>query len=241
MIEHIVALSGGADSSAMALRLRELNPDVPYRHVITPTGNELPEMIEHWVRLGELLGSPLLPVGVAGLESEIDRQGSLPNWRMRWCTRILKIEPYARFLSTIAPAISYVGLRADEPAREGGDYLNVLGIESRYPLRDWGWKRSDVLAYLDRRGVVIPKRTDCGLCFFQRLGEWWDLWREHPDRYDVGVQLEEKYGHTFRSAGRDSWPASLKDLRVEFETGRIPRDRQQPTLFEASKCRVCRI
>lgn len=240
-MNHIVALSGGADSSAMALRLRELEPDTPFRFVITPTGNELPEMIEHWVRLGQLLGSPLLPVGVAGLESEIERQGALPNWRMRWCTRILKIEPYARFLATIAPAVSYVGLRADEPQREGGDYMDVPGITSRYPLREWNWSRRDVLAYLEQRGITIPKRTDCGLCFFQRLGEWWDLWREHPDRYEQGVQLEDRYDHTFRSEGRDSWPASLRQLRTEFESGRIPRDRAQPDMFEASKCRVCRI
>lgn len=40
----------------MALRLRELNPDVDYVYVCTPTGNELPEMWEHWRKLGQLLG-----------------------------------------------------------------------------------------------------------------------------------------------------------------------------------------
>lgn len=53
---HVVALSGGKDSTAMALRLRELNPDVDYVYVCTPTGNELPEMWEHWRKLGQLLG-----------------------------------------------------------------------------------------------------------------------------------------------------------------------------------------
>ena len=58
----IVALSGGKDSTAMALRLAEIEP-AAYTYVITPTGNELPEMFAHWRRLGELLGSPLVPVG----------------------------------------------------------------------------------------------------------------------------------------------------------------------------------
>jgi predicted PP-loop superfamily ATPase len=50
---HIVALSGGKDSTAMALRLRELHPDVPYRFIITPTGNELPTMDAHWAKLDD--------------------------------------------------------------------------------------------------------------------------------------------------------------------------------------------
>lgn len=224
----------------MAVRLRELEPDQDFLFVITPTGNELPPMIDHWCLLQKLLGS-LVPISTVGLVSEIERQNAIPNWRMRWCTRSIKIEPYARFLQSIAPCVSYVGLRADEPDREGGDYSEVSNVEMRFPLRDWGWKRADVLSYLDAKGIVVPARTDCALCFFQRLGEWWDLWRDYPEKFEEGVRLEEMTGHTFRSDGRDSWPASLRDLRAAFESGRIPRDRVQPSLFEQSKCRVCRL
>ena len=59
--EAIVALSGGKDSTAMALRLAEIEPR-QYQFVCTPTGDELPEMVDHWLHLGGLLGSPLLPV-----------------------------------------------------------------------------------------------------------------------------------------------------------------------------------
>lgn len=44
---HVVALSGGHDSTAMAFLLREQNPDTPYNYVCTPTGNELPTMFDH--------------------------------------------------------------------------------------------------------------------------------------------------------------------------------------------------
>lgn len=43
MTTHVVGLSGGKDSTAMALRLRELNPDTPYTYIITPTGDECPK------------------------------------------------------------------------------------------------------------------------------------------------------------------------------------------------------
>lgn len=40
--------------------------------------------------------------------------------------------------------------------------------------------------------------------------------------------------YTFRSRGRDTWPAALPDLRCEFEAGRVPKDTRS-ALAEA-KC-----
>lgn len=238
--QHVVALSGGKDSTAMALRLAELEPR-PYVYICTPTGNESAAMFDHWRRLGDLLGRPLTPVVGGSLVGLIRDQQALPNVWMRWCTRRLKIEPYAAWLSQHTPAVSYVGLRADEAEREGGDYSDVPGVVMRYPLREWGWTRSDVFAYLDRRGVQIPDRTDCRLCFFQRIGEWHRLWTDDPEAWAEGEALEALTGHTFRSPGRDTWPASMAELRARFETGDAPRGALQRDLFADLKCRVCRI
>lgn len=241
--EHVVALSGGKDSTALALRLRELHPETPYRYICTPTGDELPEMFAHWRHLSELLGAPLVPIGDTTLAGEIARQGALPNYRMRWCTRIIKIEPTARYLAALAATgvevVLYVGLRADEDVREGGNYAAVSGVTQRFPLREWGWRVGDVLDYLDRRGVSIPKRTDCARCFYQKLSEWWGLWAEHPDLYADAERDEAATGHTFRSPGRDSWPAGLVQLRREFERGRVPKGAGQGDLLRAATCRVC--
>jgi hypothetical protein len=107
-------------------------------------------------------------------------------------------------------------------------------MKIRFPMREWGWNEADVWKYLGERGVTIPRRTDCAVCPYQRLGEWRDLWRDYPEEYAKGVAVEEKLGHTFRSPQRDNWPASLKDLAVEFEKGRkIRGDGKAPT------CRVC--
>ena len=237
---HVVALSGGKDSTAMALRLAEVEPR-DYVYVCTPTGNEPDAMFEHWKQLGLLLGKPIQPVMGGTLKGLIHDQGAIPNWRMRFCTRMLKIAPYAAWLAQHAPAVSYVGLRADEDEREGGDYQDVPDVTQRYPMREWGWKIADVWAYLDAKGITIPKRTDCQLCFFQRIDEWWTLWRTNPEAWAEGEQLEATTGHTFRSAGRDSWPAGMKELRAEFEQGNYPKAAGQPDLFQAMQCRVCRI
>lgn len=241
MTRHIVALSGGKDSTAMALWLAENEPR-DYQFICTPTGDEPDAMFAHWRRLGELLGKPIRPITYrTGLSGLIREQNALPNWRQRWCTRILKIEPYAAFLMQQAPCVSYVGLRADEPLREGGDFLDVPGVEMDFPLRRIGWGLQQVLDFLAERGVRIPPRTDCKRCFFQRLIEWYELWRDDLADWLKAEEEEALTGHTFRSPGRDSQPAALRDLRAKFERGWIPKDtRAQPDLFANLQCRTCR-
>lgn len=241
---HVVALSGGKDSTAMAVRLKEEHPEIAYTYVCTPTGNELPAMFQHWSKLRETLGGTFIPIMGGSLQGLIEKQEALPNWRQRWCTRMLKIEPYAAWLlqqsKTHDRIISYVGIRADEEEREGGDYSKIEGIEMRFPMREWGWGIREVLNYLEQKNIVIPERTDCAWCFFQTLGEWWVLWKEHPDLYAQGEAMEALTGYTFRSDGRDTWPASLAGLREEFEKGRIPpRTKRQHDLFGRLTCRVC--
>ena len=241
--ETIVALSGGKDSTAMALELIERDPR-NYEYICTPTGNEPEEMFEHWKSLGRLLGKPLTPVMSGTLIGLIKKQNALPNWRQRWCTRILKIEPFALYLAraTVDPTIKvtcYVGLRADEMEREGGDYMEMPRVLMDFPMRRWGWNLSDVVDSLNRRRIHIPKRTDCKLRFFQRLIEWYELWRDDKLGWAEGESLEEKTGHTFRSPSRDTWPASMVGLRKRFEAGDIPKDTRDP--LNAMKCRVCRI
>jgi phosphoadenosine phosphosulfate reductase family protein len=236
-MKHIVALSGGKDSTAMALRLAEVTPE-DYTYVCTPTGDEPPEFFTHIKKIGDLLGKRVYPImHYLGLNGLIAKQNALPNYRQRWCTRILKIEPYRIWLKENSPAVSYVGLRADEPLREGGYYGDIPGIVSRFPLQEWGWAEDDVLAYLEKRQVAIPFRLDCQRCFFQTLYEWHKLSREAPDVYEEAVQQEVSTGHTFRSAQRDTQPTSLFELRAKFLDGYTPKPRG--SALKRLQCRVC--
>jgi hypothetical protein len=231
---HVVALSGGKDSTAMAARLAEIEPR-NYLFVCTPTGDEPANVFDHFDRLERILGQTIIrlqhPRGLRGL---IRDQRMVPNHRARWCTRLLKAEPYFDWLERQAPCVSYVGLRADELDRGGFD-LAIPDISTDYPLRRWGWGIKEVRQYLSFRGIEIPKRTDCRRCFHQRLIEWWELWREDPTAYAEAEEDEAFTGHTFRSPKRDTWPASLRDLRVEFERGRVPKEtRDRPGM-----CQMC--
>ena len=230
---NVLAFSGGKDSTACAIRLAELGED--FSLLFTPTGNELPELTAHINSIVRLVGKPLITPPNRSLAEWITEFGALPNFRQRWCTRLIKIAPCIAWLKAHPGSTLMVGLRADEMERQGlyGDYATY-----RYPLREWGWGIKDVLSYLDQRGIVVPIRTDCAVCYGQRIGEWHALWRDHPDEWAKGEAWEASSGHTFRSAQRDTWPAAMKDMRAEFERGREPRGLRVLN-NEQKACRVC--
>ena len=231
-----LAFSGGKDSTALAYRMRELGE--PFVMLFTPTGNELPGLREHVEATARAVDAELIIPPNRSLDEWITHFNGLPNWRQRWCTRLIKIVPCIEFLKQHEGSTLVVGLRADEEERTGlyGEWATY-----RYPLREWGWGIKDVYAYLARRGVSIPKRTDCALCYGQRLEEWHALWREHPEEYARGEAYEARTGFTFRSKGRDTWPAGLAALRGEFERGRKLRLRVVQDDDEDSEQKACRV
>lgn len=242
-VAHVVGISGGKDSVCLALALQEREPR-PYTYVYTPTGNELPEMVLHMRRVEKLLGKPILGLTNGTLKSIIDDQQMIPNYRARFCTRILKLVPAGRFYEKYSPVVAYIGLRDDEDEREGtrpgGDSASIESdVRQDFPFQRWGWDLEKVWAHLNDKGITIPERTDCAWCPYQRLGEWYNLWKDHPEIYAEGEAIEDKYGHTFRSDGRDTWPASLKGLRLKFEAGEIPERSLRMMEKRQGMCRVC--
>lgn len=243
---HVVALSGGKDSTAMALHLRQVCPDIPFRYIITPTGNELPDVVAHWTRLESALGAPLDRIPNRSLERLMEAQQCLPSTMMRWCTRMVKIQPVLAYYAKLPEgSVAYVGLRADEEERQG-----VYGgtVTQRFPLREWGWGIADVVGYLKALGVKVPPRTDCAWCPFQSADDWFNLWRKHPTVYAAAEAWEDRLGRTFRSptAKLGTWAVSLADLRAQFESGKITREErkrlaQAPDEDAPEVCRVCRL
>ncbi len=237
-MKHIIGLSGGKDSTAMALRLAEVEPR-DYTYIFTPTGNEADDLQQHIERLECMLKMSVVRITNGTLESHMDRQNALPSHKMRWCTRVLKIEPTIAYFKSVAPAVMYVGLRADEEER-GGIYGDI--VTSDFPLRRWGWTETDVMDYLFQRGVSVPSDTGCKWCYEKRLSQWRRLYRDDPKSYAAAVEWERRTGHTFRSPSRDTQPAGLVQLGAKFSSGYIPRgDSDQMEMFDNAEFRRCRV
>ena len=226
----IVAFSGGKDSTAMALSLRDRGEE--FKLLFTPTGDELPDLFEHIDNVVKLTGADLIIPQNKTLYEWIDKMHMLPSTRARWCTRAIKIEPCILWMKKNPGHRLAVGLRADEEARQG---LYSELIETVFPLREWGWGLKEVQAFIKTKPVTVPRRTDCALCPYQQLGEWYRLWRDYPARYQLGVEYEDKIGHTIRSPSRDMWPAALRELAIEFSQGRKIRGYKE----ENQACRIC--
>jgi len=110
---HICGISGGKDSSALAVFMRDTVPDMEY--FFCDTGAELPETYEYLSRLEVVLGKPIARLNAnKGFDHWFEMfRGALPSPQMRWCTNYMKIKPLEDWIGD-EPAISYVAIRADE-------------------------------------------------------------------------------------------------------------------------------
>jgi len=194
-VRHILSLSGGKDSTALAIYMRDRVPEMEY--VFMDTGKELPETYEYIDKLEAYLGKPIERLNP---DRPFDHwlqvyKGVLPDPRTRWCTRKLKLEPFERYVGD-DPCINYVGIRADEAQRKG--YISTKpNIITRYPFIEDGITKEDVFRILEESGLGLPdyyrwrSRSGCFFCFFQQKIEWIGLWENHPDLFEEAASYEK--------------------------------------------------
>ena len=196
---HILLLSGGKDSTALAVWMRDNRPEIDLEYVFCDTHKELPETYEYLTRIEGYLGKSVTRLSSGLGERGFDHWlkvwgGYLPAPNMRWCTRKLKIEPFEDYVGDDAVSL-YVGIRADE-RREG--YISTKpNITPIFPFKDDGIKKEDVIRILEESGVGMPEyyswrtRSGCYFCFFQRRSEWVGLREKHPALFEKAKEYEK--------------------------------------------------
>lgn len=167
--KHVLGISGGKDSAALAIYLRNTYPQLDINYYFCDTGKELDETYQLIERLEGYLGKSiekLEPKEVKALgENPFDYyyqsyRGYLPSNVARWCTKKMKLEPFEAYVGD-APTVSYVGIRGDED-REG--YISKKGnIQSIFPFRRNIWSEEII------KRVLSPTESQHILDFYQEI------------------------------------------------------------------------
>ena len=249
---HILSVSGGKDSAALALYMSDAYPEIDMEYAFCDTGTELPETYEYLERLEAILGKPIVrltALDLLGMAKKPGRSafdawlgqvygGFLPSPRARWCTRVLKIKPFEKYVGTDR-AFSYIGIRGDEN-REGyqskkppviSEQPNIIPV---YPFKDDGLGLEDIKYILEESGLGLPSyyewrsRSGCYFCFYQQIGEWQGLKERHPDWFEKAKEYERD-GFTWVE-GR-----TLDDIAA------LPKRESIPAPELAEGCAVCHL
>ena len=201
-VRHVLGLSGGRDSAALAVHMRQERPDLDIDYFFTDTGKELPEVYEFLVKLEGFLGRPIERLNP---DRDFDfwlkqYNNFLPSAQTRWCTRQLKIRPFEQWVQPILESggtvYSYVAIRADEEYREG--YASKdKNLIVKLPLKEAGIDKAGVLEILEGAGLGLPEyyewrtRSGCTFCFFQQKIEWVRLRERHPEAFEEAKSYEK--------------------------------------------------
>ena len=207
-VRHILSMSGGKDSTALAVYMRDRQPDMEY--VFCDTKKELQETYDYLAKVEAYLGKPVIRLNdERGFDHWLEVYGHyLPSPQMRWCTRQLKIRPFERFVGDDV-VVSYIGIRADE--HRDGYISSKPNITPRYPFKEDGITERDVYRILEESGLGVPDyykwrtRSGCYFCFFQRKAEWLGLKDNHPQLFKDAKNYEKTDPETGR---RFTWSQS---------------------------------
>ncbi len=253
-VMHVLGLSGGRDSAALAVYMRQNHPELDIEYFFTDTGKELKEVYEFLGKLEGFLGKSIRKLNP---DRDFDfwlkqYNNFLPSPQTRWCTRQLKLRPFELWIKphlangTIIK--SYVAIRSDEEFREGykGKHPNMHTI---LPFKENGIDKPGVIEILNSSGLGLPKyydwrsRSGCTFCFFQQKIEWVRLKERHPDAFTEACNYEKtamEHGSPFTwtegetleeltSAVRVEQIKKDYDLRVQRAKDRRPLNPLRPT------------
>ncbi|EIX9480530.1 phosphoadenosine phosphosulfate reductase family protein [Klebsiella pneumoniae] len=199
---HVLGISGGKDSAALAIYMRQHHPELNIEYFFTDTGKELPEVYDFLGKLEGFLGKK---IEYLNPDRDFDfwlkeYNNFLPSPQTRWCTRQLKLRPFELWVRPMLAAghtvNSYVAIRADEEYREG--YASKhRNLRIALPFRDNGIDKAAVGDILEASGVGWPEyykwrsRSGCTFCFFQQKIEWARLKQHHPEAFEEAKAYEK--------------------------------------------------
>ena len=199
---HVLGLSGGKDSAALAVWMNNNYPDINVEYYFTDTGYELQETYDYLDKLKTRLDKPIKYIQPTNSFDYYMKKYNnfLPSQNARWCTIEMKLKSFEQWikpsLKENVEIFTYIGIRFDERGRTGYKSNNPL-IIPKFPFIDDKISKENVLEILDNAGLGLPdyykwrSRSGCSFCFFQRGIEWVGLLENHPEKFAYAKSLEK--------------------------------------------------
>lgn len=153
-VRHILGISGGKDSAALAIYLKQKYPTFSIEYYNSDTGCELTETEQLITNLEVYLGKKITRLKAAENSPEPTpfhhflkaMGGFLPSPQARWCTQKMKLAEFEKYVGDDL-AISYVGIRGDED-RDG--YISTKpNIQAIFPFRRNIWSIDVISKFLN--------------------------------------------------------------------------------------------
>jgi len=203
----VANISGGEDSTAMALFLIENN--LKFTPVFCDTGWEHEATYEYLNYLEKFIlkqtikrlhNKKYFQTEIGGYEEMVLRDLSFPSNMIRKCTMDLKVNPQLDFMDELriqtgAKPISAVGIRKEE-SQAIGEFEEKDEMTIWRPLIDWDFQK---VVDIHKKHNVPPNplytkgfsRVGCFPCIFARKNEIKQAYREDPVRFDRIRELEK--------------------------------------------------
>ena len=199
--------------------------------VFSDTGNEQRETYLYMNYYEPLHHVTVLRDPVQGFSSLYDycvAYKTVPHRAFRWCTDKFKRQKLETYYGKDKEIIVYLGIAYDEKHRAKIDKKGK--ITYKYPLIENGITRQDCIEIIEEAGLKVPPKSGCWFCPFQSKNSWIKLLRDHPDQYELAVQLEK---HSPPAV--DLYPHGLEWLR-----GRVDLNLEQTKLVDEDwECQFC--
>ncbi len=203
---HILSLSGGKDSTALAFFMKENMPEIfeKLELVFCDTECDLPETYDYLNKIEIFLGKKITRIKPeVSFEHLMLLHNYFPSPIKRWCTVELKTKPFKNFIvnkfkNNQYIIYLYIGIRADELERAEFNKYNDTKIKEVYPFVNYGMVYSDITKILEETGIGIPKyyewanRSGCYFCPCQSKNNWLNLYEHHPHLFFKAKEYEDE-------------------------------------------------
>ncbi len=238
---HILSLSGGKDSTALAFFIKDNMPEVfeQLEMVFCDTECEIPETYDYLNKIEIFLNKKITQLKpYKSFEHLLAVYKFMPSVINRWCTVELKTKVFRKYVFDIFKEHGegtihlYIGIRHDEAQRTASSAQNDNFIIAQYPFVEHGINKPDVDDILIRSGIGYSdyyswrKRSGCYFCFYQSKNDWLNLYENHQDLFYKAMEYELKKEKELQR-GRFGWncdmalkemikPENMKKIRDDY-------------------------